>query len=328
MVERRRLGDLEVPAVGLGCLSMSDFYGEAPAEDTPLRTLKRAAEIGVSFLDTSDFYADGANEKLVGRGIRGMRDRFIVSTKFGTYRRHDGTLAVCGEPRYVAQACEASLKRLGIDTIDLYYLHRVDPTVPIEDTVGAMTRLIEAGKVRFLGLSEAAPQTIRRANRVHQITALQTEYSLWTRDVEREILGLCHELNVGFVAYSPLGRGFLTDFVVDANIRQRSDRRSEMPRFQAENLGRNRRLLEQLRAIANRQRCTTAQLALAWILNRDPSIVAIPGTSRVNRLEENAAASRIRLVADVLMELDALYAPGAAAGERYSQTQFELIDNG
>jgi aryl-alcohol dehydrogenase-like predicted oxidoreductase len=317
MMQRRRLGGLEVSALGLGCLSFTPMYGDRePDVASVLATLRRAPELGIDLLDTSDAYGQGRNEALVAHALRENRGRYVLATKFGNLRLPDGSAAENGRPEYVAQACDASLRRLGVDTIDLYYLHRVDPAVPIEDTVGAMARLVEQGKVRHLGLSEAGPDTIRRAHKVHQIAALQTEYSLWTRDVEREILPTCRALGIGFVAYSPLGRGFLTGAITRPADLPAGDRRRRMPRFQEENLMHNTALVRELARLAAAERCTPAQLALAWLLTRGDDIVPIAGTSRVERLEENAAAAALRPSAVTLEALDRVFAPDAAAGAR------------
>ena len=317
-MQRRKLGTLEVSAIGLGCMSMTPIYGE-PDSEGAIATIHRAAELGIDLLDTSDAYAQGRNEELVGRALSGRRDRYVVATKFGNLRRADGTPGVDGRPEYVRQACEASLRRLGIDVIDLYYIHRIDPTVPIEDTVGAMADLVRAGKVRHLGLSEAGPATIRRAHAVHPLAALQTEYSLWTREVEDEILALCTELSIGFVAYSPLGRGFLTGAITATTQFGEKDARSHMPRFGGENLARNLALVEALRELAAGERCTPAQLALAWVLTRDASIVPIAGTSHTRWLEENAEATAITLSATTEAALDRIFRSGVTAGTRYPE---------
>src|ERR1700736_765682 len=278
MMERRKLGALDVSAVGLGCMSMTPIYG-VPDPDEAFATLQRAPEIGIDFIDTSDAYgANGANEEFVGRAIKGRRDKYVLATKFGNVRLPDGKPGAKGNPDYVTQACDKSLGRLGTDCIDLYYIHRVDNTVPIEDTVGAMVRLKERGKVQHLGISEAGTSTIRRAHKVHPMAALQTEYSLWTRDVEREILPLCDELGIGFVAYAPLGRGFLTGNVTGLDGLRDGDARRRMPRFQEENLARNLEVCEKRTPHAAAERCPRAQLAIAWVLSRRPFIVPIPGT--------------------------------------------------
>lgn len=302
--------------LGLGCMSMTPIYGE-PDPASALETLLRAPELGINLIDTSDAYGKGKNEELVARALaKGGRKRYVVATKFGNLRNPDGTPAVNGRPEYVARACEASLKRLGIDTIDLYYQHRVDPSVPIEDTVGAMGRLVEQGKVRNIGLSEAAPKTIRRAHATHPVAALQTEYSLWTREVEAEILPTCRELGIGFVAYGPLGRGFLTGTIQSESALPEGDIRREMPRFQGENFAHNAALVAELQRLAKAEGCTPAQLSIAWVLSRGDDIVPIAGTSRKRRLEENAAASDLQFSKATLQALDAVFSPGAAHGER------------
>jgi aryl-alcohol dehydrogenase-like predicted oxidoreductase len=315
-MNKRRLGALEVPAIGLGCMVMPGFYLPG-SEEQSLATLARAAEIGCNFLDTSDMYGNGANEKLLARALKGRREDYIVATKFGQVRRADGAMDVDGRPEYVAEACDRSLERLGIDHIDLYYQHRVDPKVPIEDTVGALKRLVEAGKVRHLGLSEAGVRTIRRAHAVHPIAALQTEYSLWTRDVEAEILPACRELGIGFVAYSPLGRGVFGGEISGAASLGEGDRRRDHPRFQEQNLKANLALVEPVRRIAQARRCTPAQIALAWLLAKGNDIVPIPGTRKIEHLEANAAAAGIELSAAEVAQLDAACPPGAAQGTRY-----------
>ena len=314
-MRRRKLGKLEVSSLGLGCMSMTPIYGD-PDPASALETLLRAPELGIDLIDTSDAYGKGKNEELVARALKGRRDRYVVATKFGNLRLPDGSPAVNGRPDYVPKACEASLKRLGIDTIDLYYLHRVDPATPIEDTVGAMARLVEQGKVRYIGLSEAGARTIRRAHATYPITALQTEYSLWTRDVESEILPTCRELGIGFVAYGPLGRGFLTGSIPSEASLAKDDIRRTMPRFQGENFERNRHLVRELEALANTERSTPAQLAIAWVIARGEGIVPIAGTSRKRRLEENAAAASLEVSSATLTALDRLFAPGSAVGER------------
>jgi aryl-alcohol dehydrogenase-like predicted oxidoreductase len=317
-MQRRRLGELEVSAIGLGCATMTPFYGE-PEPAAALATLERAAEIGVDFLDSSDAYGRGRNEELIARVLSGRRGRYVVATKFGNMGRNpDGSAAGEGRPDYVRAACERSLARLKTDVIDLYYIHRIDPKVPIEDTVGAMSDLVRAGKVRFLGISEAGAETIRRAHAVHPMSAVQIEYSLWSREVEDEILPLCRELGIGFVGYSPLGRGFLTGAVGARDDLAENDARRYMPRFQEENLARNLALVAELRRLAAQEQCTAAQLALAWVLSRGNFIVPIPGTSHRQRLEENAAAADITLSAATLAALDDIFRPGAAAGSRYA----------
>src|SRR3954447_10260882 len=283
-MERRRLGGLEVSAVGLGCATMTPFYDQ-PDPESAIATIRRAREIGVNFLDTSDAYGAGRNEELIARAVAEHRGDYVIASKFGNLSQSGGSRFSDGRPDYVREACEKSLKRLQADVIDLYYIHRVDPEVPIEDTVGAMADLVRQGKVRHLGISEAGAATIRRAHQVHPISAVQIEYSLWTRDVEAEILPLCEELGIGFVAYSPLGRGFLTGKVADIAALRPGDARRNMPRFQGDNLRRNLALVEELKAHAAAENCTPAQLALAWVLSRAPHIVPIPGTSHRHRLE-------------------------------------------
>ncbi|HVG10178.1 MAG TPA: aldo/keto reductase [Thermoanaerobaculia bacterium] len=317
-MQHRKLRDLEVSALGLGCMGMSEFYGQGD-EGESLATIDRALELGVNLLDTADMYGPFTNEELVGRALRGRRDRVVLATKFGVMRdpNQPGIRGINGRPDYVRQACEASLRRLGVETIDLYYLHRVDPEVPIEDTVGAMGGLVREGKVRAIGLSEAAPETLRRANAVHPITALQTEYSLWSRDPEAGVLAACRELGIGFVAYSPLGRGFLTGRFKTPDDFAPDDFRRMSPRFQGENFQRNLELVEAVQSLAAEKGCTPAQLALAWLLAQGEDIVPIPGTKRVRRLEENVGALDVHLSPEDLGRLEAVFPRGAAAGERY-----------
>jgi len=326
-MERRKLGrqGLEVGALGLGCMGMSEFYGPSD-EAGSLATLDRALELGVTLLDTADMYGPFTNEELLGRALRGRRERVVLATKFGNRRSLDGAfLGICGTPDYVRQACDASLRRLGVEVIDLYYQHRVDPAVPIEETVGAMAGLVKAGKVRFLGLSEAGAATIRRAHAVHPISALQTEYSLWTRDPEEGILPAVRELGIGFVAYSPLGRGFLSGRYRSAEDLAPTDWRRLNPRFQGDNLVRNLRLLERIEALAREKGLTAAQLALAWVLARGQDIVPIPGTRRRARLEENAAAAAAALTPADLARLDEAAPPGAASGTRYPEAGMKAV---
>ena len=316
---RRTLGrqGLVVSAIGLGCMGMSDFYGPSE-ESTNLAVLNHALDIGVNLLDTADMYGVGRNEELLASVLKSRRGDIALATKFGNVRAPNGDhLGVDGRPEYVVAACDASLRRLGIDHIDLYYQHRVDRKVPIEDTVGAMARLVEAGKVRHLGLSEASAATIRRAAAVHPIAALQSEYSLWTRDVEAAILPTCRELGIGFVAYSPLGRGFLTGSIKGTDSLAANDWRRQNPRFQDGNLEQNLALVEAVSGLAEKRGCTPAQLALAWLLHRGTDIVPIPGTRRLARLDENAAAARIRLEASELQSIEALLGEHAVAGSRY-----------
>ena len=320
-MERRRLGSrgLEVSAEGLGCMGMSEFYGPTD-EAEAIATIHRALDLGVDFLDTADIYGPFTNERLVGRALTGHRHEVVLATKFGNERREDGSwVGVNGRPEYVRSACEASLARLGVDHIDLYYQHRVDKTVPIEETVGAMATLVGEGKVRYLGLSEAAPATIRRAHAVHPITALQTEYSLWSRDPEQAVLPAVRELGIGFVAYSPLGRGFLAGrFRGPDDLRDEGDFRSRHPRFQDDNLTRNLELLGRLEEIAREKGVTPAQLALAWVLHRGADVVPIPGTKKRRYLEENVAAAALKLSDEELARLDRALPPGATAGQRYA----------
>ena len=316
-MKSRKLGKQgpSVGAIGLGCMGMSEFYG--PRDDAEsLATIHRALELGVTLLDTSDMYGPHTNERLVGKAIADRRDRVVVATKFGIVREGN-VRAVNGKPEYVKAACDASLQRLGIDTIDLYYQHRVDPGTPIEDTVGAMADLVRAGKVRHLGLSEAAPETLRRAYKVHPIAALQTEYSLWTRDPEDGVLAACRELGVAFVAYSPLGRGFLTGQIKKFDDLAPDDFRRYSPRFQGDNFAKNLALVEHLTAVARQKGVTAGQLALAWVLSRGDDIIPIPGTKRRSYLEENVAAADISFTAEELAQIDAIAPSGAAAGERY-----------
>jgi aryl-alcohol dehydrogenase-like predicted oxidoreductase len=318
-METRKLGQgLEVSAMGLGCMGMSDFYGGRDDIEA-IATIHRALDLGITLLDTADMYGTGRNEELVGRAIRGQRDRVVIATKFGNMRNPDGTFAgVNGRPEYVRQSCDASLRRLGVDVIDLYYQHRVDPDTPIEDTVGAMAALVREGKVRWLGLSEAAPQTIRRAHAVHPIAALQTEYSLWSREPADEILPTVRELGIGFVAYSPLGRGFLTGQIKRIEDLEPDDYRRTSPRFQGESFQKNLRLVDEINAIASEHRCAPSQLALAWVLAQGDDIVPIPGTKRRKYLEENAGALNVKLTADDVTRIDRMIPPGAASGARYA----------
>jgi aryl-alcohol dehydrogenase-like predicted oxidoreductase len=326
-MEIRKLGTqgLAVPAIGLGCMGMSDFYGPTDEAES-VATLHRALALGVTFLDTADMYGPFKNEELLGRALAGKRNQVVLATKFGNRRGPDGAfLGVCGTPDYVRQACDASLKRLGVEVIDLYYQHRVDPAVPIEETVGAMAGLVKAGKVRFLGLSEAGPATIRRAHAVHPISALQTEYSLWTRDPEAEILPTLRALGIGFVPYSPLGRGFLTGRFRSPDDLPAGDWRRMNPRFQGENFQRNLALVAQVQELAREKGCTPAQLALAWVLSRGKDVVPIPGTKRRVTLEENAAAAAVVLSPADLARIEAVAPPGVAAGTRYPEAGMKMV---
>ncbi|HEY1368103.1 MAG TPA: aldo/keto reductase [Gaiellaceae bacterium] len=319
-MKRRTLGaqGLEVSAIGLGCMGMSEFYGSTD-EGEAIATIHRALELGVDFLDTADMYGPFTNEKLVGRAIAGRRDEVVLATKFGNVRGAGGErLGIRGDADYVRQACDASLERLGVEHIDLYYQHRVDRQVPIEETVGAMAGLVAAGKVRHIGLSEAAPETVRRAHAVHPIAALQTEYSLWTRDPEDEVLPTVRELGIGFVAYSPLGRGFLSGAIRSPDDLEDDDFRKNNPRFTGDNFRRNLDLVDQVRALAEEKGVTPAQLALAWVLSRGDDVVPIPGTKRRSYLEENAGADGVQLTRDDLERLEAAFPKGATAGERYA----------
>ncbi len=325
---RRTLGrqGLTVSAIGLGCMGMSDFYG--PSEEAAnLAVLNHAIDIGVNFLDTADMYGVGENERLLSKVLSARREEVVLATKFGNVRAPDGAfLGIDGSPKYVAAACDASLKRLGVYHIDLYYQHRVDPNVPIEETVGAMSRLVEAGKVRYLGLSEASGATVRRAAAVHPIAALQSEYSLWTRDVESDSLLACRELGIGFVPYSPLGRGFLTGAIQNTDDLAANDWRRQNPRFQGENIGRNRELVEAVTELAAARGATPAQLALAWLLHRGPDIVPIPGTRKISRLDENAGAARIELSDEELQRIDSVLADHQVAGMRYPEAGMATVN--
>ncbi len=329
-MEKRILGKggLTVSAMGLGCMGMSEFYGTGDEKDS-IATIHRALELGIDFLDTADMYGRGHNEELVGKAIKGMRDQFVVATKFAVLRGDDGSfVGVSGKPEYVKSACEASLKRLGIDVIDLYYQHRVDPETPIEDTVGAMAELVSEGKVRFLGLSEARADSIRRANEVHPITALQSEYSLWSRDIEASIIPACRELGVGLVPYSPLGRGFLTGTIkTPEDISSEGDfRAARFPRLEGDNFQKNLEIVNLVEEIAAEKGCKPSQLALAWVLAKGDDMAPIPGTKRIKYLEENAAALDIKLTDDDIRSIDNAFPPDVAVGTRYNEMAMKMIE--
>lgn len=328
-MKTRHLGasKLKVSEIGLGCMSMSEFYG-TPDERESLATLHRAIELGINFFDTADMYGSGANELLLAKAFKNEWNKIIIATKFGLVRdpKDKSFRGVNGHPDYVKAACDASLKRLNINVIDLYYLHRVDPTVPIEDTLGAMADLVKAGKVRYLGLSEVSAETLKKAHQIHPITALESEYSLWTRDPEKELIPLCEQLQISFVAYSPLGRGFLTSKINSIDELEANDFRRTNPRFVGESFSINHHLVDQLRMMASVKSVTAAQLALAWVLAKSPNIIPIPGTRRRKYLEENAKSADIQLTSNEIEQLDDLFAQEAVAGKRYTEAGMKLIN--
>ncbi|ALG68424.1 aldo/keto reductase [Beggiatoa leptomitoformis] len=328
-MEQRKLGNqgLVVSAMGLGCMGMSEFYGDTDDNES-LKVIQSALDNGITLLDTADMYGGGHNEELVGKAIKNCRDKVIIATKFGIVREKNSTSrSICGTPDYVKQACDASLKRLGVETIDLYYQHRVDLTVPIEDTVGAMAELVHAGKVRYIGLSEAKAETIRRAHQVHPLTALQTEYSLWTRDIEQEILPTLRELGISLVAYSPLGRGFLTGAINSIDALAQNDFRRFNPRFEGDNFGKNKKLLDDVTQIATKLGCTTAQLALAWVLAKGEDIVPIPGTKRLKYLLDNINSLKVTLTDELINALESIIRPEKVQGTRYPAERMKMLNN-
>ena len=324
-MEQRNLGNLAVSALGYGCMGLSGIYGPIADADA-IAVVRAAAELGITFFDTSDVYGPYTNERILGKAVQGIRDRLVIATKFGQETLADGTRRINGRPEYVRSAFDASLQRLGLDHVDLYFQHRVDKTVPIEDTVGAMAELVKAGKVRHLGLSEASGATIRRAHKVHPIAAVQTEYSLWSRDIEREILPTVRELGIGFVAYSPLGRGFLTGEVRKTDDLAGNDARRMMPRFQGDNLAHNLALMGRIEALAGEHKVTPAQLALAWVLARGDDVVPIPGSRRIDRVKENIAALSVKLTPQDMSELDRIAPPGVASGDRYGAAMMATLE--